>query len=239
MEKILDLTVLSDILPTAFHGLMEAGAKPGSTVYIAGAGPVGRCAAAAARLLGASCIIVGDQDASRLELVRKHGCETIDLSVTENLQDAVNDILGEPMVDCAVDCVGSEAHGLGSESDEMQPIAAVNQVLDITRPGGATGIIGIYGPDPIAETKAEQEGTFPVDFGKAWIKSPHIIGGQAPIMRYNRQLMMSILWDRMPYLTEMVNPRVISLDEAPQAYAEFDQGSVDKFVIDPHGMIAR
>ena len=239
MEKILDLTVLSDILPTAFHGLVEAGAKPGSTVYIAGAGPVGRCAAAAARLLGASCIIVGDQDASRLELVRKHGCETIDLSTTENLQDAVNDILGEPMVDCAVDCVGSEAHGLGSASDEMQPIAAVNQVLDITRPGGATGIIGIYGPDPIAETKAEQEGTFPVDFGKAWIKSPHIIGGQAPVMRYNRQLMMSILWDRMPYLTEMVNPRVISLDEAPQAYAEFDQGSLEKFVIDPHGMIAR
>ena len=103
----------------------------------------------------------------------------------------------------------------------------------------STGIIGIYGPNPIAETKAEQEGTFPVDFGKAWIKSPHIIGGQAPIMRYNRQLMMSILWDRMPYLTEMVNPRVISLDEAPQAYAEFDQGSLEKFVIDPHGMIAR
>ena len=39
MEKIRDLALLSDILPTAFHGLMEAGAKPGSTVYIAGAGP--------------------------------------------------------------------------------------------------------------------------------------------------------------------------------------------------------
>lgn len=62
MDKILDLALLSDILPTAFHGLMEAGAKPGSTVYIAGAGPVGRCGAAAARLLGASCIIVADYD---------------------------------------------------------------------------------------------------------------------------------------------------------------------------------
>ena len=149
----------------------------------------------------------------------------------------MNDILGEPMVDCAVDYVGSEAHGLGSASDEMQPIAAVNQVLDITRPGGATGIIGIYGPDPIAETKAEQEGTFPVDFGKAWIKSPHIIGGQAPIMRYNRQLMMSILWDRMPYLGEVINTEVISLDQAPDAYRIFSDGSPKKFIIDPHGSV--
>ena len=77
MDKILDLALLSDILPTAFHGLIEAGAKPGSNgVYIAGAGPVGRCGAAAARLLGASCIIVGDYYQDRLDLVKNNGCET-------------------------------------------------------------------------------------------------------------------------------------------------------------------
>jgi glutathione-independent formaldehyde dehydrogenase len=62
LEKIRDLTLLSDILPTGFHGCMEARVRPGSTVYIAGAGPVGRCAAASAHLLGASCIIVGDSN---------------------------------------------------------------------------------------------------------------------------------------------------------------------------------
>src|SRR5258708_35533151 len=41
MEKIRDLTCLSDILPTGYHGAVMAGVKPGSTVYIAGAGPVG------------------------------------------------------------------------------------------------------------------------------------------------------------------------------------------------------
>jgi glutathione-independent formaldehyde dehydrogenase len=41
MEKILDLTMLTDILPTGFHGAVMAGVKPGSVVYIAGAGPVG------------------------------------------------------------------------------------------------------------------------------------------------------------------------------------------------------
>ena len=238
MEKIRDLALLSDILPTAFHGLMEAGAKPGSTVYIAGAGPVGRCGAAAARLLGASCIIVGDYYQDRLDLMRNNGCETIDLSQDVPLTDQIEAILGEPMVDCAVDYVGTEAHGIGREAEDMGPAHAINQVIDATRAGGATGIIGVYGPDPLAESKEEQAGTYPIDFGKAWIKSPKITAGQAPIMRYNRQLMMAILWDRMPYLRDMLNTKVISLDEAPDAYATFDTGVSDKFIIDPHGLVA-
>jgi len=55
MEKIRDLTMLSDILPTGFHGAVKAGVGVGSVVYVAGAGPVGLAAAASARILGA-CI---------------------------------------------------------------------------------------------------------------------------------------------------------------------------------------
>jgi hypothetical protein len=40
-------------------------------------------------------------------------------------------------------------------------------------------------------------------------------------MRYNRDLMMAILWDRMPYLTALLNTEVISLDQAPEAYKIF------------------
>ena len=239
LEKILDLALLSDILPTAFHGLMEAGAKPGSTVYIAGAGPVGRCGAAAARLLGASCIIVGDYDQDRLDLVKNNGCETINLTKDIPLADQIEAILGEPAVDCAVDYVGSEAHGIGKEAGQAQPAGAINQVLDATRAGGATGVIGVYGPDPLAPTEGEKEGVFPLDFGKVWIKSPRLSAGQAPIMHYNRELMNAILWDRMPYLSKMLNTKVISLDEAPSTYEVFNQGSPNKFIIDPHGMIPR
>lgn len=238
MEKIRDLALLSDILPTAFHGLMEAGAKPGSTVYIAGAGPVGRCGAAAARLLGASCIIVGDHDKDRLALMKRNGCETIDLNEDVPLQDQIEKILGEPMVDCAVDYVGTEAHGIGKDADKEDPAYAINQVIDVTRAGGATGIIGIYGPDPLAESKDEQNGIYPIEFGNAWIKSPKITAGQAPIMHYNYELMQAILWDRMPYLSDMLQTKVIRLDDAPQAYADFDNGSQEKYIIDPHGMIA-
>src|SRR5471032_829327 len=60
LSKIMDLTMLTDILPTGFLGALTAGVKPGATVYIAGAGPVGLAAAASAQLLGAAVIMIGD-----------------------------------------------------------------------------------------------------------------------------------------------------------------------------------
>ena len=69
-----------------------------------------------------------------------------------------------------------------------------------------------------------------LDFSKAWIKSPSLTAGQAPIMKYNRQkynrqLMMAILWDRMPYLGEVVKTEIIPLEKAPKAYQTFSEGS--------------
>src|SRR6202140_2162929 len=66
IERARDLTMLSDIFPTGFHGAFTAGVKPGSTVYIAGAGPVGLAAAHSAQLLGAAVVIVGDLNEHRL-----------------------------------------------------------------------------------------------------------------------------------------------------------------------------
>ena len=104
------------------------------------------------------------------------------------------------------------------------------------RAGGAMGIPGIYtNLDPGApKTEMAKKGELPIAFSKAWIKSPQLLGGQAPIMKYNRDLMMAILWDRMPYLAEVVNTEVITLEDAPEAYKVFSDGSPKKFVIDPH-----
>src|SRR6266852_1922780 len=101
MSKIKDLTCLSDILPTGFHGAVSAGVGPGTTVYIAGAGPVGLAAAASARLLGAAVVIVGDVNPARLEHARKVGFETVDLSLDATLSEQIEQILGTPEVDCA------------------------------------------------------------------------------------------------------------------------------------------
>src|SRR5699024_1260841 len=89
LEKILDLTMLSDILPTGYHGAVTAGVTTGSTVYVAGAGPVGLAAAHAAQLLGAAVVIVGDMIPDRLAQAESFGCETVDLSTAGELPDKI------------------------------------------------------------------------------------------------------------------------------------------------------
>src|ERR1700755_2411937 len=77
MEKILDLAMLADIFPTGYHGCVTAGVQPGSTVYVAGAGPVGLAAAVSALLLGAAVVIVGDLNTERLGPARRLRCESL------------------------------------------------------------------------------------------------------------------------------------------------------------------
>lgn len=108
LEKMKDLTLLSDIFPTGYHGAVRAGVTTGSTVYVAGAGPVGLACAASAKLLGASVVIVGDMIPERLAQACSFGCETIDIR-QGHIVDQIKQILGTPEVDCAVDCVGFEA----------------------------------------------------------------------------------------------------------------------------------
>src|SRR5213075_591082 len=80
MAKIKDLTLLSDIFPTGYHGAVTAGVGPGMIAYVAGAGPVGLACAASAHLLGAAVVIVGDLNKDRLKQAKSFGCETVDLT---------------------------------------------------------------------------------------------------------------------------------------------------------------
>ncbi len=238
MAKIRDLTCLSDILPTGYHGAVSAGVKPGSTVYIAGAGPVGMAAAASARLLGAACTIVGEMNAARLKHARAMGFETIDLTRDATLGEQLEQILGQPEIDCAVDCVGFEAHGHGLAHTEEAPATVLNALMEITRPAGAIGIPGLYvTDDPGASDAAAQRGNLSLRFGLGWAKAHSFHTGQTPVLKYNRNLMQAILFDRLP-IAKIVNVTVISLDQAPEAYQAFDGGAPRKFVIDPHGMVS-
>jgi len=85
MEKIRDLTCLSDILPTGFHGAVTAKVGVGSTVYVAGAGPVGLAAAASARILGAAAVLIGDMNRERLAHAKNVGFEPVDLTRHDRL----------------------------------------------------------------------------------------------------------------------------------------------------------
>ncbi len=160
MAKIRDLTMLSDIFPTGYHGAVSAGVKPGSTVYIAGAGPVGLACAASAKLLGAATVIVGDLITERLEQAASFGCETVDLRKDGTLPEMIEQILGVPEVECAVDCVGFEARGHGANSGEERPATVLNQLMDVTRVAGHVGIPGLYvTEDPARRTTRRSTAT--------------------------------------------------------------------------------
>jgi glutathione-independent formaldehyde dehydrogenase len=189
MEKILDLTMLSDIFPTGFHGACTAGVTSGSTVYVAGAGPVGLAAAYSALLLGAAVVIVGDLIPERLAQARSFGCETVDISKGD-LKDQIEEILGVPEVDAAVDAVGFEARGHGAESQHEAPATVLNSIMDVTRAAGKLGIPGLYVTgDPGGIDEAAQEGSLSIRIGLGWAKSHSFATGQCPVMRYHHGLM--------------------------------------------------
>ena len=102
MEKIQDLTLLSDIFPTGYHGAVTAGVTTGSVVYVAGAGPVGLACAASCHLLGAAVVIVGDMIPERLAQAKSFGCEVVDLRQKASLGEQIAQIVGVPEVDAAV-----------------------------------------------------------------------------------------------------------------------------------------
>ena len=238
MAKIQDLTCLSDILPTGYHGAVSAGVGPGATVYVAGAGPVGLACAAACQLLGAAVVIVGDLIPERLAQARSFGCETVDVSKEASVGDQIAQILKVPEVDCAVDCVGFEARGHGHDAKTEAPATVLNSLMTICRAGGALGIPGLYvTDDPGGIDKAAQHGNLSIRIGLGWAKSHALTTGQCPVLKYNRQLMMAILHDKIK-IAKAVNVTVVKLEQAVQGYKDFDKGAAKKFVLDPHGMVA-
>src|SRR5680860_682553 len=237
MAKIKDLTMLSDIFPTGFHGAYTAGVGPGSTVYIAGAGPVGLAAAHSAQFLGAATVIVGDIIDERLAQARSFGCETVDLKQDTELHEQIDQILGVPEVDAAVDCVGFEARGHGAGASEEAPATVLNSIMTVAKAGASLGIPGLYVTgDPGAADDAAKIGSLSIRIGLGWAKSHTFTTGQCPVMMYHRQLMQAILNDKVQ-IAKAVNATVITLDDAPQGYKDFDKGASKKFVLSPHGLI--
>jgi glutathione-independent formaldehyde dehydrogenase len=238
MSKIKDLTMLTDILPTGFHGAVNAGVGVGSIVYVAGAGPVGLASAAAAHILGAAVVMIGDMNAERLAHAKSVGFEPIDLTKDASLEDQIAQIVGKPEVDAAIDAVGFEAKAHGQSGAEA-PATVLNSLMTITRAAGSIGIPGLYvTEDPGSHDKAAQTGNLSMRFGLGWAKSHRFYTGQTPVLKYNRQLMQAILHDRLP-IAKIVNATVITLDDAPQGYKDFDKGAAKKFVIDPHNLLAK
>ena len=178
--------LLADIWPTGWHGLELAGFKPGESVVVFGAGPVGLMAAYSGIVRGASRVFVVDRVPERLEAAKKIGCEAVDFSKGDAVEK-VMELNGGNMVDRSVDAVGYQATSGGSE--EEVPNVVLEQCIRVTRPTGGIGIPGLYVPsDPGAPDTDAAKGMMKLSFGKLFEKGLKVGTGQCNVKRYNRYL---------------------------------------------------
>lgn len=148
-EQVLFLT---DILPTGYQAAVNAGVRPGSSVAIYGAGPVGLMAAACARLLGAEQIFMVDESPYRLEFARQtYGVIPINFDQVDDPAAAIiEQTAGHRGVDAAIDAVGFEAKGSTTETIltalklEASSGKALRQCIAAVRRGGTVSVPGVY-----------------------------------------------------------------------------------------------
>ncbi|MFP3712386.1 glutathione-independent formaldehyde dehydrogenase [Puerhibacterium sp. TATVAM-FAB25] len=212
-----DFTMLSDIFPTGWHGAAMAGVSPGDDVAVFGAGPVGLMAAHSALIMGAARVFVADKEPDRLRLAESIGATGIDVSAGSAVEQIMEHTQGRG-TDCGVEAVGYQAH---DPSGEEHPELVLDNLVETVRSTGGIGVVGVYMPqDPGAVTEQAQQGRIPFQFGTLFSKGQHLGTGQAPVMRYNRQLRDLIIAGRAR--PSFIVSHELPLDDAADGYQRFD-----------------
>jgi glutathione-independent formaldehyde dehydrogenase len=216
-EHELDFTMLSDIFPTGYHGTELADVRPGHTVAVFGAGPVGLMAAHSAFIRGAARVFVVDKEADRLRLAESIGADAIDISDGDPVGQITEANKGP--VDRGVECVGYQAH---DPSGEEHPELVLDNLVQVVRTTGAIGVVGVYMPeDPGANGELAREGRIPWEYGQFFTKGQRMGTGQCPVKRYNRELRDLIIAGKAR--PSFIVSHELPLDEAPAGYDHFDK----------------
>ncbi len=216
-QKQDDYVMLSDIFPTGYHATELAGVKPGDSVVVYGAGPVGLMAAYSAFIKGASMVMVVDRHPDRLKLAQQIGAIAIDDSQGSHVERILELTHGEG-ADRGCECVGYQCHDVhGHERSNM----TMNDLVRSVRATGGIGVVGVFLPeDPNAPDDLQKQGQIAFDWGLSWFKGQRIGTGQANVKAYNRALRNLIHTDRAK--PSFIVSHVLPLREAPQAYQHFD-----------------
>ncbi|MFC5831418.1 glutathione-independent formaldehyde dehydrogenase [Nonomuraea insulae] len=231
-EKETDYVMLSDIFPTGWHCTELAGMRPGESVVVYGAGPVGLMAAYSAMIRGASQVMVVDRHPDRLRLAEQIGAIAIDDSKGSPVDQVLEHTRGEG-ADRGCECVGYQAHDpQGVEHPEM----TMNDLVKSVRPTGGIGVVGIFLPqDPGAPDDMAKKGEIRFDMGLFWFKGQKIGTGQANVKAYNRQLRNLIHTGRAK--PSFIVSHELPLEQAPEGYRHFDARDEGwtKVVLHPNG----
>lgn len=217
-EKESDYVMLSDIFPTGYHATELAGVKPGDTVVIYGAGPVGLMAACSANLKGASKVMVVDTHKDRLKLAEEIGAIAVDDTEGGGV-DRILELTDGKGADRGCECVGYQCCNMHREE---VPNLTMNNLVKTVKATGGIGVVGVFIPeDPGAKDKLAKEGKLAFDFGSFWIKGQKVATGQANVKAYNRKLCNLIEAGKAK--PSWIVSHELPLDQAPEAYKNFDE----------------
>ncbi len=218
-----DFVLLSDIFPTGWQGVAQSGFKPGETIAVFGAGPVGLMAVYSAKLCGASRIFSVDRVKDRLDKAKSLGAMPINLDEGDPVEQILKETGGEG-VDRGVDAVGYQATTGGKNVPNIVLVSLVR----VVRPTGGIGSPGLYVPsDPGAPDENAKLGMLQFPVGKFFEKGLKMATGQCNVKRYNRYLRDLIISGVAK--PSFVVSHEIKLEDAPVAYEKFDK-RIDGYV---------
>lgn len=197
-EGLTDEQVLMcpDIMSTGFAGAESGGVKIGDTVAVFAQGPIGLCAAAGARLMGATKVIAVDTVPERLKMSRFLGVDhVVDFKAGDPVQ-AIHDLTGGRGVDVAIEALGTQG--------------TFESALRSLRPGGTLSSLGVYSSDL----------RIPLDAFAAGLGDNRIVTSLCPGGKERMRRLMSVIASGRVDLKYMVTHR-FTLDKIEQAYDLF------------------
>jgi threonine dehydrogenase-like Zn-dependent dehydrogenase len=210
---------LGDIFPTGYMAAENCNIRPGDSIAIWGAGPVGQMAGLSARMLGAEQVIMIDRVPERLAMAMDRvSAVPIDYEKSDDLIEELKELTGGRGPDAVIDAVGMEAHGdgIGGVYDKAKQAlrmesdrpTALREAIQACRPGGTVSIPGVYGG--VIDK---------MPIGAAFGKGLQFRMGQTHTHRYMRPLLERIVRGEVD--PSFVITHRITLDEAPDAYRAF------------------
>lgn len=199
------LLTLSDVMGTGHHAAVVARVGPGKSVAAIGDGAVGLCGVIAAKRLGAEHIILLGRHPDRVALAKEFGATDIVSERGEAAVERVRELTGGFGVHSVLECVGTGE--------------AMQTAIDIARPGGAVGRVGVphYEATPAS--------------GPAFYHNIIVGGGPAPVRAYIEELLPDILDGRIQ--PGRVFDRVVGLDGVPNGYRAMNEREAIKVMIKP------
>jgi threonine dehydrogenase-like Zn-dependent dehydrogenase len=223
---------LSDVVPTAWQAVEYAAVPRGGTLAVFGLGPIGQMCCRIALHRGAGRVIGIDLVPERLDLARKHGVDTIDVTGDGDVVEAIGERTGGRGADSVIDAVGMEAHGapvakLAQDLTARLPdrvaapmiekagidrMSVLRNAIDSVRRGGTISLSGVYGG--MAD---------PMPMMDLFDKQIQLRMGQANVHRWIPDILPLVEGDGDPLGVEDLATHHLPLEDAPRAYEMFQK----------------